>query len=189
MLRPRCYLTHVQTNNLFSKNNISHKCRFAVLLYIDYCYFEKSNRISIYLRRQKRRKSARERFRLFGALGGVEMNDFYHFPGCVRRKWLFDERKRAFGVFCIFWRGLRHDFDLFWPISVKCLVYLGAFDGFRSAWVLGWSVMFGWLTVFVHGVFHWLLWGADWVLLCTVAGWVFHCCLRECLWVAVSFAY
>ena len=99
MLRPRCYLTHVQTNNLFSKNNISHKCRFAVLLYIDYCYFEKSNRISIFLRRQKRRKSARERFRLFGALAGVKMTDFYHFPGQRKQNVTFDERKHAFGVF------------------------------------------------------------------------------------------
>lgn len=64
------------------------------------------------------------------------------------------------GCFCIFWRGLRHDFDLFCTKTVIYHLHLGAFDGFRSARVLGWPVMFGWLTVFVHGVFHCRLWGA-----------------------------
>lgn len=90
------------------------------------------------------------------------------------------------GCFCIFWRGLRHDFDLFCTKTVIYHLHLGAFDGFRSTWVLGLSLAFGWLTDFVHGVFHCRLWGADWVLPCTVAGWTHNSFLHECLWLAVG---
>lgn len=76
------------------------------------------------------------------------------------------------GCFYVFWRGLRHDFDLFWPISVKRLVHLGAFDGFRSTWVLGWSVMFGCLTVFNHWVFQRVWWVLGCMLPCIGVDWL-----------------
>ena len=45
-------------------------------------------------------------------------------------------------------------------------MYLGAFVRFRFALAVGWSVMFGWLTVFNHWVFHYLRWVLGCMLLC-----------------------
>lgn len=132
----------------------------------------------------------------------MPVNIFGHFPHWAGAKWpifiicgghvnrndILMNENMLFGCFWVFFRGFSWGFHLFWAILVKWGLHWGAFVRFCLTGWLGWSVAFGWLTDFVHGVFHCRLWGADWVLPCTVAGWVFHCCWHECTWVAVRFA-